>query len=66
VKSAKINLENGSSVSIVARNQSEKNVYVKSVTWNGKPLDNLKLSYSALINGGELVFDMTSKPKKGK
>lgn len=66
VKSAKIKLENGKSIQITARNQSEKNVYVKSVTWNGKVLDDLKLSYSALINGGELVFDMTSKPKKGK
>jgi len=64
VKSAKINLENGKSIAITVRNQSEKNVYVKSVTLNGKLLDNLKLSYSSLTNGGELIYNMSSKPSK--
>src|SRR5690606_32355928 len=66
VKSAKINLENGKSISITARNQSEKNVYVKSVRLNGKLLDNLKVSYNSLMNGGELIFEMANKPQKEK
>ncbi|MDF2516554.1 MAG: sugar hydrolase [Sphingobacterium sp.] len=64
VKSAKINLENGKTIAITVRNQSEKNVYVKSVTLNGQPLDNLKLPYNSLINGAELIYTMSSKPNK--
>ncbi|MDM1295398.1 glycoside hydrolase family 92 protein [Sphingobacterium sp. N143] len=66
VKSAKINFENGKQLSIMARNQSEKNVYVKSVRFNGKPLENWSLSYELIKNGGELVFEMTGKPDKRK
>lgn len=64
VKSAKINLENGRSLSIVARNQSEKNVYVKSVSLNGRKLADFLLPYSSIINGGELIFEMSNKPNK--
>ncbi|WP_333802001.1 glycoside hydrolase family 92 protein, partial [Sphingobacterium multivorum] len=64
VKSAKVNLENGRSLSIVARNQSEKNVYVKSVSLNGRKLADFLLPYSSIINGGELIFEMSNKPNK--
>ncbi|CDT06451.1 Alpha-1,2-mannosidase [Sphingobacterium sp. PM2-P1-29] len=64
VKSAKINLENGKTISIQVKNQSEKNVYVKKVSLNGQTLSGLKLSYEAIKNGGELQFEMASKPSK--
>lgn len=64
VKSAKINLENGKTINITARNQSEKNVYVKSVTLNGEPVDDGKISYSRIKDGAELVYIMSSKPQK--
>lgn len=64
VKSAKINLENGKTITIDVKNQSEKNVYVKKVSLNGQPLAGLKLSYAAIMNGGELQFEMTEKPGK--
>ncbi|MEN5376702.1 GH92 family glycosyl hydrolase [Sphingobacterium kitahiroshimense] len=64
VKSAKINLENGKTITIDVKNQSEKNVYVKKVSLNGQPLADLKLSYAAIMNGGVLQFEMTNKPGK--
>lgn len=64
VKSAKINLENGKTITIDVKNQSEKNVYVKKVSLNGQPLADLKLSYVAIMNGGALQFEMTDKPGK--
>lgn len=64
VKSAKVNFENGRSLSIVARNQSEKNVYVKSVSLNGRKLADFRLPYHSIIDGGELVFEMSGNPIK--
>lgn len=64
VKSAKINLENGKTITIDVKNQSEKNFYVKKVSLNGQPLADLKLSYAAIMNGGALQFEMTDKPGK--
>jgi predicted alpha-1,2-mannosidase len=64
VKSAKINLENGKTITIHVKNQSEKNVYVKKVSLNGQPLVDLKLSYDVIKNGGTLQFEMTNKPGK--
>lgn len=64
VKSARINLENGKTISIEVKNQSEKNVYVKKVSLNGQSLSDLKISYEAIKNGAELVFEMSNKPVK--
>jgi predicted alpha-1,2-mannosidase len=62
VKEATLNLENGRTLNIKALNQSDKNVYVKSVTLNGKKLSDNFISHTALMNGGTLVFEMSSKP----
>ncbi|MNK00329.1 Glycosyl hydrolase family 92 [compost metagenome] len=64
VKSAKINLENGKVIEITAKNQSEKNIYVKAVYLDGVKLKEFKLNYHHLKNGAKLVFDMTNKPAK--
>ncbi|AIM38957.1 sugar hydrolase [Sphingobacterium sp. ML3W] len=64
VKSARINLENGKTISIEVKNQSEKNLYVKKVSLNGQSLSDLKISYEAIKNGAELVFEMSNKPVK--
>jgi putative alpha-1,2-mannosidase len=62
VKSAKINLENGSVIDITAKNQSEQNRYVKAVYWNGIKMKDFRLNYQNMKNGGKLVFEMTNKP----
>ncbi len=64
VKSATIQLDGGKQLKIVAENQSEKNVYVSKVFWNGKELKTYKIDHLDLIQGGELKFIMAAKPKK--
>lgn len=45
---------------IIAENNSPDNIYVKSVTINGKPLgDNFSFTHNEIMNGGELKFVMT-------
>lgn len=61
VKSAKINLENGKQIQVIANNQSEKNVYVRKVSWNGKEIKDFKLSYNLIKDGGKLEFEMAGK-----
>ena len=62
IKSATIMLSNGKTLSIKANNQSENNVYVSSVTLNGIKLDGLYVTHEQLMNGGELVFEMSATP----
>ena len=61
VKSAKINLENGRTVTIKAENQSEENIYVSKILVNGKEVKNHILKHSDIANGGEIIFQMSSK-----
>ncbi|MCF7568785.1 GH92 family glycosyl hydrolase [Sabulilitoribacter arenilitoris] len=43
---------------IVANNLSENNMYVQSVTLDGKRITKPFITYSQIINGNELVFEM--------
>ncbi len=61
VNEASIHLENGKTFSIEAKNQSDKNVYVEKIELNGKPLNRLYITHSEIMNGGKLVFYMSSK-----
>lgn len=62
VENATLHLENGKTFKITARNQGKKNIYVKKVTLNGQTLNRLFITHSEIINGGELVFYMSSRP----
>ncbi|MBR6786255.1 MAG: GH92 family glycosyl hydrolase, partial [Clostridia bacterium] len=62
INSAEVTLSNGNTLKITATNQSEKNVYVSSVTLNGQPLDGCYVTHEQLMGGGELVFAMTDTP----
>ncbi len=64
VNKAVINLENGKKFTIVAKNASEKNIYIKSVTLNGQPWNKNYINHKAILKGGELVFKMSNRPNK--
>jgi putative alpha-1,2-mannosidase len=64
VKEAVLNLENGKTFTITAKNQSSKNVYVSKMELNGKVMDRTYLTHKEIMDGGQLVFYMSSKPKK--
>ena len=61
VEAAKINLENGKTFEIEVKNQSDKNVFVKSISLNGKPLRNYTINHSQITNGGKMIFTMSNK-----
>ena len=48
--------------SVVAKNLSRENKYVKSATLDGKPLSGWKIRHSDIVKGGELVFEMSALP----
>ncbi|WP_026705789.1 GH92 family glycosyl hydrolase [Flavobacterium soli] len=58
VKSAVLQLENGKTFSIEAKNQSDKNVYVQKVLLNGTPIKDYILRHEDIVKGGKLVFYM--------
>ncbi len=64
VKSAILQLSDGKTLTITAKNQGEENVYVQKVTLNGVELVEPFISHSEITNGGELVFEMGNNPKK--
>ncbi len=64
VKSAVINLENGKQFKIEAKNLSDKNIYIQSITLNGKDYHKSFILHKDIINGGELVFNMGPNPNR--
>ncbi|MDM7922070.1 MAG: GH92 family glycosyl hydrolase, partial [Pyrinomonadaceae bacterium] len=62
IDTAEIRLENGKTFRIEARDQSEKNVYVRRVELNGRQIDRHYITHSDVINGGTLTFYMSDKP----
>lgn len=64
VKEAKIHLDNGKTLTIKANNQSKENVYVQSASVNGKTLEGTLVSHQDIINGGEIIFEMSDYSNK--
>lgn len=63
MKNATLNLENGKSFEIKAKNQSDKNVYIE-IALSGKAVKDFTIKHQDIMNGGKLTFYMTNKPKK--
>jgi putative alpha-1,2-mannosidase len=64
VQNAVLNLENGKQFKVEAVDQSEKNVYVKKVLLNGKPLSRRYVTHSEIMSGGTITFYMSAKPAR--
>lgn len=60
----KINLENGKSFTIEAKNLSKRGMYIKSATLNGKAYNKSFISHKEIMEGGSIVFQMSGKPEK--
>jgi predicted alpha-1,2-mannosidase len=54
----------GGTFTIVAKNNSAKNIYIQSATLNGKPLTRSWISHEEIVAGGELVLTMGAEPNK--
>ena len=57
-------LENGKRFVIRARDVSDRNIYIQSARLNGKAYSKSYLTHKAIIDGGELVFQMGRRPNK--
>jgi predicted alpha-1,2-mannosidase len=61
---ATIHLGNGHDFTIVAHNNSAKNIYIQSATLNGKPWNKPWFSHSDMVGGGTLSLTMGPLPNK--
>jgi putative alpha-1,2-mannosidase len=59
---AALKLENGRTFTIDAPGNSDKDIYVQSVTLNGRRLDRTWISQDELMAGGTLRFQMGPRP----
>ncbi|MCX5759426.1 MAG: glycoside hydrolase family 92 protein, partial [Candidatus Hydrogenedentes bacterium] len=49
-------------LTIIADNYDAKNIYVKKVTLNDKPLEHLYFTHDEIAQGGTLRFEMSPRP----
>lgn len=63
---SEVALPNGKTLEINAPGVSDKNRYVRRVLLNGKPYDKLYITYSDIMAGGTLEFQMTAKPNRSR
>ncbi|MCU1225245.1 MAG: putative alpha,2-mannosidase [Edaphobacter sp.] len=49
-------------LTIEAKRDSPKSIYVQSVEWNGSPLKSLAVEHAQLVKGGHLVFHLSDAP----
>lgn len=61
---ASLELENGKTFNIVAKNISDKNIYIQSAELNGIPFNNSYLTHRQITEGGTLTFIMGDRPEK--
>ena len=59
---AQINVGNGRTFTIRARNNSQENIYVQSAKLNGKPYSKTYLMFQDIVRGGTLELEMGSEP----
>ena len=63
---ATITMEDGTKFQIIADNNEVNNCYITSSTLNGKELNRNYITYSELIKGGTLHFQMSDTPNKAR
>ena len=61
---ATVNVGGGKTFTVVAKNNSDKNVYVQSARLNGKTLKNSYVDFNDIRRGGTLELVMGPKPSK--
>ena len=57
-----LHLENGKSLTVTAKGNSDATRYVNAMTLNGETYNHNYLTHDAVMNGGNIVFDMSTTP----
>ena len=60
----KIHLDNNKTFTVKAENNSPKNMYIVSASFNGEPLEEPFFTHEQLMQGGVLELEMDNKPNK--
>jgi predicted alpha-1,2-mannosidase len=58
-----IKVSDNRTLTIEAKRQSPKSIYVRSVEWNGSPIKGLTVEHAQLTKGGTLVFHLGDEPQ---
>lgn len=58
------NFYKGKEFVIEARNNSKENIYIQSATFNNEPLNDVRIKFQDIVNGGKLVLEMGPEPNK--
>jgi putative alpha-1,2-mannosidase len=62
--SVKIQLPNGKTFSVIAKDCSKKNKYIQSAELNGEALNSPFISHTDIVKGGKLQLVMGDRPNK--
>lgn len=54
----------GGSFTVIAKGNSETNIYIQSATLNGKPLNRAWITHEEMLSGGKLAYVMGTEPNK--
>ncbi len=57
-----LHLENGKSLTVTAKGNSDNTRYVNAMTLNGETYNHNYLTHDVVMNGGNIVFDMSTTP----
>jgi len=57
-----IRLQNGKTIKVIAKNNSEHNKYIQSVRLNGQSIDQVWFRHADIVNGGTLELQMGNEP----
>ena len=57
-----LHLENGKQLTVTAKGNSDATRYVNAMTLNGETYNHNYLTHDAVMNGGNIVFDMSTTP----
>lgn len=61
-----VTLENGKTLAIEALNNSDKNMYVQKLNFNGQAYTKNWISHRDILNGGKIIFDVGAAPHKAR
>lgn len=61
---ASVSVGDGKTFTVIARNNSDRNIYVQSVRLNGHPYSKSYIDYKDITRGGTLELTMGAKPSK--
>lgn len=64
LEAVEMTLYNGKKVRVTTENYSKENVYIQSMTLNGKPYNKTYLTYDDIKNGADIKFVLGKEPNK--